>query len=390
MRDRQRRRTRLQCLVLGAEAAGKTSLLRRYFHDTYDGTRMPTIGSDFYSGRVSFSRDTGGSSSSKQKPQQEQHHEHEEVIDVNLQMWDTPGRARFSLQRQNRKYAAVLTPDFFRQADAIMLVYDMTSSTSFTQLLKWYADLMELRKGSSSSSTQKRTKNENPRRRPVPFFIVGNKLDLFQINAENGGPTHPSRRRRVEQRDVIGLKGNFRGKDFRYEYQVSLDDDHDHHDHTPTTRATPYSSSSSRKKSTRKNHEPPKVVVNRKRMEISSYYLANHDNWTSDFSYLESLLSSEDKSHPDREMVLLWCMRQGLKHYETSAATGEGVTDAVQALLQLALEEKEQQEQQRASHDVSSCLSPTRQEKLDLHQRYAVKENDCFFGMCPLIRGFWK
>ena len=159
-----------------------------------------------------------------------------------------------------------------------------------------------------------------------------------------------------------------RGKDFRYEYQVSPPDS--------DTTGTPLSGG------TRKNGRKP----HRKHMEISSF-LANRDNWTSDFSYLESLLSSEDKSHPDREMVLLWCMRQGLKHYETSAATGEGVKEAVKALIQLALEEKEQRE--RASN-VQSIISPPRREKLDLHQRYASKENDCFFWMCPLIQGFRK
>ena len=80
-------------------------------------TRLPTIGSDFYSGRMTF--------------------DSQDAV-VNLQMWDTPGRVRFSVKRQARKkYEAILSPDFFRQADAIMLVYDMTSSTSFTQLLKW-------------------------------------------------------------------------------------------------------------------------------------------------------------------------------------------------------------------------------------------------------------
>ena len=39
-------------------------------------------------------------------------------------------------------------------------------------------------------------------------------------------------------------------------------------------------------------------------------------------SYLESLLNTEDGSHPDKDMVLLWCMRNGLKHMEVSALDG--------------------------------------------------------------------
>jgi hypothetical protein len=41
------------------------------------------------------------------------------------------------------------------------------------------------------------------------------------------------------------------------------------------------------------------------------------DGW-----YLDSVLNTEDGSHPDRDMVLLWCMRNGLTHCEVSALDG--------------------------------------------------------------------
>ena len=51
-------RIRLKCIVLGAAGAGKTSILRRYFSDTFHtnrigyANRIPTSGADYYTGRV--------------------------------------------------------------------------------------------------------------------------------------------------------------------------------------------------------------------------------------------------------------------------------------------------------------------------------------------------
>jgi small GTP-binding protein len=244
---------KLQFLVLGAAGAGKTSILRRYFYKTFQaGARVPTIGSDFYTGRVPCppvpvpaSASENNSEQNQQPPPQQQQQE----VQIRLQMWDTPGRER------RQKYETSLSDSFFRQAHAIMLVYDMTSSTSFTQLLAWYADLMILR-------------NE----RFLPVMIVANKLDIFQSDKDRA-PHYPQR---TQQRDVLGLRGGFRGKDFRYEYRVSTSPVNNNNNNaqqqsvpTQLTRSGSNNSSS-------------------KRMEISSY-LANRENWTTDGSYLESV-----------------------------------------------------------------------------------------------------
>ena len=59
-------------------------------------------------------------------------------------------------------------------------------------------------------------------------------------------------------------------------------------------------------------------------------------------SYFESLLSTEDDSHPDKDMVLLWCMRNGMKHFEVSAKYGTGVDEMMQEMVLQALEPEEQ------------------------------------------------
>lgn len=334
-------RVKLKCLVLGAAAAGKTSILRRYFYHTFEKgpSRVPTKGSDFYVGKL-------------QEPVLTEDDETFEV-NINLQMWDTPGRERFYLKQPQKQYAASLSDNFFAQADAVMLVYDMTSSTSFTQLLRWYADLMEINE----------TKNH------FPILIVGNKLDVFKATQQRASTLmHP---RRVSQRDVMGLGGTFAGNDFQYEYRVS-----------PIGAKRPSTLDQQRRKHLRE--------------EVSSF-LANRENWTKDNSYLDSLLNSEDASHPDRDMVLLWCMRNGLDHLEVSAATGEGVQDAIVTLARMALEHKLEVEY-RDGPDVTptsdddidnnnnvekasaqSLDVQARPKKIDLQERYRSKDEKCCF-----------
>lgn len=92
-----------------------------------------------------------------------------------------------------------------------------------------------------------------------------------------------------------------------------------------------------------------------------------------DGSYLNSLLNSEDESHPDRDLVLLWCMRNGLQHAEVSAATGEGVDAAMEMLVRLALEEqkkKKNQQSQAHLHQQQQQPAPA-PPPLDLDQRFS-------------------
>lgn len=284
-------RIRLKCIVLGAAGAGKTSILRRYFNHTFHhGSRVPTLGSDFYTGRVPnpacTSKESGSSDEKKDNG--------DGALDIewvgsiarqpflSLQVWDTAGRERFVAGRTTT-FTASLSDDFFRHADAAMLVYDATSSTSFTQLLNWHADLLERMKSLDAKDSEGRGR----RKHPFPLLIVANKMDIFKRDI-----TEPRRQNEVSQRDVLGVNSKFRGKDSRYEYRAS----------------------------------PPAIDDSKsdknRRFEISTY-MATGDTWTTDGSYLDSVLTTEDASHPDRDMVLLWCMRNGLKHFEVSALDGE-------------------------------------------------------------------
>lgn len=382
-------KVKLKCLVLGACNAGKTSIIRRYFYKTFDeGIRVPTLGSDWYTTRVSSSSiggdgvdDTSGC----------------DDVMISLQVWDTPGRERFDAKRlkpnqnhhghqQHQKPSPGLS--FLSQADAIMLVYDMTSTSSFKQLLKWYADLSSLLE----------------RRRPT--LVVGNKLDILLAGQRRQQISSPLRNNHKHQkggnaqnRDVLGLGGRYRGNDYRYEYQVSRID-HESEQHLQSA-----SGASKRRRGVGGEGGP---------MEISTY-LADRENWTTDGSYLHSLITTEDESHPDTDMVKLWCMRNGLEHVEASAATGKGIDEAFRDLMRLAVESKDeslrasaaavgqhepQQEHQKIEADPKPTdplplppqpLPPPKpkwsaNKELDLHQRYAPKEERCCLPILQPLR----
>jgi GTPase SAR1 family protein len=208
---------KLKCLVLGGAGAGKTSMLRRYFNGQFQPQRVPTLGSDFYTRRIPNPLSNNNPTSIKKGGGGGEEEEEEKKMDlplsssVSMQVWDTPGRERFAANRSKFKYTAAFSDAFFKNTDAALLVYDITSSTSFTQLLNWHYDLQE---------RIRRLQASGQRTRPFPVFIVANKIDILQERDTVMEQHHHSQT--VEQRDVMGLVGkDFRGKDSRYEYRAS-------------------------------------------------------------------------------------------------------------------------------------------------------------------------
>lgn len=304
---------------MGAAGAGKTSILRRYFGGSFEKNRVPTIGADFYTGRIKNPIGT-----SEKKSTGTIHSDEGFLV---LQIWDTAGRECTATGKY--ECTGAMDDDFLRHADAIMLVYDATSSTSFTQLLRWHSELMERLRNLEKFSA---------------VLIVGNKIDVItERRRKNQRPERHSQL--VPQRDVLGLNGNFKGKDSHYEYRVNLSKD----------------------------------VSKSQARDLKGSYLATYGEWTTDGSYLDSVLNSEARSHPDQDMVLLWCMRNGLMHIEASALDGTGLDNVMESLALLGLHNKEQIAESNITQSTNyETLSLQINEELDLQRRYASKENICF------------
>ena len=88
-------------VLLGSTAVGKSSIMKRLTDDIFDSCEESTIGAAFYTKRYPGN--------------------------VKLQLWDTAGQERY----------ASLAPMYYRNADAIVAVYDVTDKESYFKALSW-------------------------------------------------------------------------------------------------------------------------------------------------------------------------------------------------------------------------------------------------------------
>uniref|UniRef100_A0A182JXR6 Rab-GAP TBC domain-containing protein n=1 Tax=Anopheles christyi TaxID=43041 RepID=A0A182JXR6_9DIPT len=114
-------------VVLGSQGVGKTSLVVRYVSNVYTKEISPTIGASFFTCKVNL-----------------------EDFKVKMQVWDTAGQERFK----------AMAPLYYRNANAALLVFDLTQYNSFNEIKGWVQELQ-------------RNVQE-----PMVLSLVGNKLDL--------------------------------------------------------------------------------------------------------------------------------------------------------------------------------------------------------------------
>ncbi|KAJ9126230.1 Ras- protein Rab-18A [Naganishia onofrii] len=125
----------LKLLLIGNSAVGKSSLLLRFTDDDFlsDEETSATIGVDF-----------------KVKQLEVEGHRYK------LSIWDTAGQERFR----------TLTSSYYRGAQGVILVYDVSSRQSFQSLTSWFREL------SMYTSPE------------VVKMIVGNKVDKETFSRE--------------------------------------------------------------------------------------------------------------------------------------------------------------------------------------------------------------
>jgi Ras-related protein Rab-5C len=97
-------------VMLGSQTVGKSSIVTRLIRGTFTIETVSTIGAVFQSKTVNVGD-----------------------VQVKLQIWDTGGSERYRS----------MAPMYFRDADAAIVVYDMTSAQSFHELEGWLKALAE-------------------------------------------------------------------------------------------------------------------------------------------------------------------------------------------------------------------------------------------------------
>lgn len=107
----------VKLLTLGDSSVGKTALLTRFTEGSFTKRFHQTVGIDFKEKRLRW-RPAGRSVLGREQR-------------VQLQLWDTAGQERFRS----------LTTAFYRDAMGFVLVFDLTSEQSFTNVRSWIEQL---------------------------------------------------------------------------------------------------------------------------------------------------------------------------------------------------------------------------------------------------------
>ena len=119
----------LKLVLVGDSAVGKSSLILRYVRDSFNEREDSTIGACFFTRTVEL-----------------------DDARVRFEIWDTAGQERYHS----------LAPMYYRGADAILVVYDISSEKSFEGAKNWVWEIEQ--------------KACNPDK--ITIALLGNKADL--------------------------------------------------------------------------------------------------------------------------------------------------------------------------------------------------------------------
>lgn len=150
-------------VFVGNSAVGKTSFLRRFCDDRFSPGMTATVGIDY---RVKMVR-VGDSQ-------------------VALQLWDTAGQERYRC----------ITQQFFRKADGVIVMYDLTAKQSFLSVRQWLSSVEEA-VGDCIPVLLLGNKIDNEKEREVPRGLgeqlaKENNLIFYECSAYSGHNTKES------------------------------------------------------------------------------------------------------------------------------------------------------------------------------------------------------
>lgn len=151
-------------LIIGESGTGKSSIMLRYTDGTYSDSYISTIGVDFKIRTIKLPNSKI----------------------VKLQIWDTAGQERFR----------TITTSYYRGAQAIMIVFDITCLESLTNLGKYVEDVIKYSD-----------------KKPI-IQLLGNKMDLEHDN-NNKRRLHSvttTTTTTIEQKDINDFLNNLNSK----------------------------------------------------------------------------------------------------------------------------------------------------------------------------------
>ena len=148
---------KLKLIVVGNQGTGKSCILNRFVNETFDENYQATIGLDFQSKNVTI---------------------HDQ--DVRLILYDTAGQEKFRS----------LIPMYIREAQIILLIYDISDKDSFDSIPRWIQEVLDV-KNTDAVFALIGNKNDLENDRKVTFeegkkFAEENKFIFQEVSAKSG------------------------------------------------------------------------------------------------------------------------------------------------------------------------------------------------------------
>ncbi|KAJ8597021.1 ras-domain-containing protein [Rhizopogon salebrosus TDB-379] len=149
------RSVQVKLVLLGEAAVGKSSVVLRFVSNEFQANKEPTIGAAFLTQKCRL----------------------EDRV-LRYEIWDTAGQERFHS----------LAPMYYRNAQAAVVVYDVTKATSLEKAKSWVKELQ---------------RQANPN---IVIALAGNKVDLVQSSSSSSGSS-PSPESEDEADDATATPG---------------------------------------------------------------------------------------------------------------------------------------------------------------------------------------
>ena len=144
-------------LTIGNHSVGKTSILRRYVENKFLKHHLSTIGIDYLSKTIQIKN-----------------------REIKLKIWDTAGQERY----RN------ITSHIYKDADGIILVFDVTNEDSFNQITDWMDQI-----------------KNNVSKDDISLILIGNKCDLSDRSIEKARGEDKAKELEVNYYETSALSG---------------------------------------------------------------------------------------------------------------------------------------------------------------------------------------
>ena len=159
-------------ITIGDTGVGKTSILRRFVDNKFQKNYLATIGIDYKAKVININN-----------------------LEIKLKIWDTAGQERF----QN------ITGQYYKSADGIALVFDVTDSASFQKLREWMDSI--------SANTQQNN---------IGLVLLGNKCDIKTRNVTTEMGNQMAQELNIKYFETSALTGQGINEAFDYLARVIM------------------------------------------------------------------------------------------------------------------------------------------------------------------------